>query len=280
MNIKAFAIVIFALAVYRVNAAQLSFELGAPPCRMPAGNALPKKFYDYPWAKSAKSSAVKIGGEGENVLDGSNSGSMRVDYWFLKTDLDNDGWCDWLETLNIPASTGGDRDSVNTFYLGQQTGWRRVGAKIRGKDKPADFGSGPNIDFNFFETASVLFEKTENRTYVVGVFWSRNGGQLLKPGYHIYRWSREKTNLVELNKWGEKESPGNQAYDFFKKNAVFRGGDDDGEQKFDPEQEENELFEEKDVLVKICGHSAIPAQYASKCKVIQTTFPKWLTNSD
>ncbi|MRX11720.1 hypothetical protein GJ697_28215 [Pseudoduganella sp. FT25W] len=40
-----------------------------------------------------------------------------------------------------PMSTGGDRDSVNTLYLGNASGWSRVGAAIP-SDRPDQLGAG------------------------------------------------------------------------------------------------------------------------------------------
>lgn len=208
---------------------------------MPSANTLPDKYYRYTWAKKIKKTDIRIGGEGENILGNNTSDSMNVSYDLLKTDINNDGWCDWIVTLSIPASTGGDRDSVNAFYLGHSKGWHRVGPKVRGADKPADFGSGPDDEFDFFETSALLYEKSEKKTYLIGVFWDRNGSQLTKPGYHIYLWDKQKNNLTELDKWKDENSAGAQAYAYFKRNGGFVGLTEHPLERFVVDNEKKEL---------------------------------------
>lgn len=262
-----------------VRAPPLSFHFGAPACRMPRGKILPGKYYRYPWARTARPSGMETY-PGESLFDGALADSMRMSYSFDKADVNNDGWCDWLVTLSIPSSSGGDRSTINTIYLGQPGGWRRVGQEIVGKDRPADFGHGPHQDFDFFETASFLHETTNNQLYVIGMFWDRHSSLSLKPGYHIYVWSKEKNSLVELDKWGAEDSVGAQAYAFFKTNKLSVGETDDKGDKFVTEVERAEFWHASRTLVQVCHRSAVPAEYINKCKVAQSAYPKVLADPD
>jgi hypothetical protein len=266
-----------------VHAAVFEFTTAIPECKMPQGRALPDKYYRYSWATKIKSTDSIVGGEAEKKFDNPDD-RTHLSHELIKSDINNDGWCDWLVNSSFPLSNGGDRDSINTFYLGQSKGWRRIGPELRGGSNSPD-GLGWNKFFeqkklfDFFENASFLYEKNERKTYMLGVFGERHSSQLLKPGYHIYVWDKQRNTLIELDKWTDENAPGAQAYAYFKKNGAFLGLSDQPLEKFDMDSEKKELLAEQGKLIPICNRTQVPIEYKTRCGSARENFPKRFTES-
>lgn len=225
--------------------AELNFTVQIPECKSPAGRVLPAKYYRYEWASKVTNTDIMVGGQAEKKYDDPDEKSHLWQY-LVKTDINGDGWCDWMVTSTFPLSTGGDRNSINTFYLGQAVDWVRIGADLREGSNSADglgFISSMSQEelFSHFESAAFLYEKTERKTYLIGVFMERHVRQYLNPGYHVYVWDHNKNRLVELEKWGGKDRRGVQAYAYFKKYGASTGDMREPLSTFDPSDEKLEL---------------------------------------
>lgn len=232
-----FSVAACALLSLNTLAAELEFDSGLPACRMPKAKTLPAKYYRYHWARKVKAGDSEVTGHGDSILPDPESG-MRIYYTLRKADLNKDGICDWAVTLSIPVSTGGDRSTVNIFYFGVAAGWKRFGPEISGVDLPVDFGSGPVPDFDLFEEAGFLHEKSTNTTYIVGAFLSRHVNYYTKPGYRIFVWDGKDNKFRKLDKW--KNATGLQVYKFFKSHGAFVAGGVSPAIEFDDRIEELE----------------------------------------
>ncbi len=153
--------------------------------------------------------------------------------------MNGDGYCDWYLNVSVPMSAGGDRDSINTLYLGGPRGWSRTGATMPA-DKPDELGYGKSDQeqpqYLFGEKLAVIHD---------AAFYNRNVQRDGRPGYRIFDWNADKKTLRLLDKW----MPGSKAaevYAHFKvhgaripsKETAAAG---DTIQSFDPEVEEYEL---------------------------------------
>lgn len=224
----------------------------APDCRMPDGKILPEKYQNlakrhkgYAWALQAALGDGRVSGNGSERVDGSG----MFDFLDLfRADLNNDGYCDWFIHDGAPLSTGGDRDSINTLYLGQKNGWLRIGATIP-NDKPDELGQGKATDeqkaYLFGEEIGIIHDTAGRINYVITAFYDRNVNRDFIPGYRILVWDADKKNLRPLDKW----QPGSKAadvYAFFKAHgaqfpAKKKAGQSSRTLGFDPDIEAYEI---------------------------------------
>jgi hypothetical protein len=223
-----------------------------PECRMPPGKVLPDKYYklasankDFKWVPKATASDHIVGGNGWERIDGSDMHNWFV---FYRVDLNGDGYCDWYLNASAPMSSGGDRDTINTLYLGGPNGWARVGATVPG-DKPDQLGAGNSNDeqdhYLFGEEIAVIHDAASKVNYIITAFYERNEERDSRPGYRIFDWDADKKTLRLLDKW----MPGSKAaevYAFFKAHGARRpayrsAAASDTIQSFDPDVEAFEL---------------------------------------
>lgn len=223
-----------------------------PACRMPAGKVLPDKYYTLSKAKNAFN-WVAGATRGDGVVEG--NGWERVDgsgmhdwFSFYRIDLNGDGLCDWYLNAAAPMSTGGDRESINTLYLGRAAGWTRIGADVP-QDKPDGLGYGKTSaqqrQFLFGEEPAVIHDAASKANYIVAALYSRNGQRNGRPGYRIFNWDADRNTLRLLDKW-EPGSKAAQVYAYFKAHgarmpASAATAASDTIQAFDPDVEAFEL---------------------------------------
>ena len=204
------------------HADDASFTNVIPECRMPAGGAMPGKYLRlakrdkaFAWATRVRRTDKDAGGDGWERIDGS---SMTNSFSFYRADLNNDGYCDWFLNADAPLSTGGDRDSINTLYLGKANGWLRIGAPVP-DDKPDSLGygeTGPQQDrYLFGEDLAVLYDKVAQVHYMISSYAERHAQRDYRPGYRFYVWDETNRTLKMLDKW-EPGSKGAAAYAYFK----------------------------------------------------------------
>lgn len=224
-----------------------------PECRMPAGNVLPDRYYklaktkkEFNWVLKAMPSDHFVNGEGWERIDGS---SMFDWFSFYRVDLNNDGYCDWYVNTSTPISAAGDRDSINTIYLGSSKGWMRIGATVP-NDKPDGLGRGKSYQeqnrYLFGEDIAIIHDVVSNINYFVTAFYNRHDQYHMRPGYRIFDWDSDKKMLRLLDKW----QPGSKAakvYAFFKTYGAWLPKNEtkmsnDSIQQFDPSIEALELM--------------------------------------
>lgn len=222
-----------------------------PDCRLPA-KPFPEKYEKLAWTnkvyawirKAPPDDPVVSGGSGERADDS----GMVVWLTFYRTDLNNDGECDWYLNAATPLSTGGDRDSINTVYLSGKKGWTRVGAPVPA-NKPDELGIGKTgaqqARYLFGEDISVIHDTASNTNYFVTAFYSRHDRYYAMPGYRIMVWDAAQSNLRLLDKW-EPGSKAAEVYAFFKRHGARRPAmktekPGDTLERFDPETESYEL---------------------------------------
>ena len=162
--------------------------------------------------------------------------------------LDGDGYCDWYLDTASPMSSGGDRDSINTLYLGGVRGWERTGAAIPA-NKPDQLGFGKadaeQERYLFGEEPAVIHDAASKSNYIIAALYERNTQRDSRPGYRIFDWDAGKKTLRLLDKW----APGSKAaevYAFFKAHGARRPAPvsvaaEDSIQLYDPEVEAFEL---------------------------------------
>jgi hypothetical protein len=237
----------------------MQLTTNVPECRMPTGQALPDKYYnlakrhkEFRWVLKMSPATRAISGSGWERVDGS---SMFEWFRFSRVDLNNDGYCDWYVNALVPVSTGGDRDSINTIYLGSSKGWKRVGFDAP-NDKPDSLGEGKSYDqqdeFLFGEDLAVVRDAGSNVNYIITAFLNRHNQHSIKPGYRIFDWDTSKQSLRLLDKW----QPGSKAaavYAFFKTHGGWEPGNEpvapsQSSAKFDADIETTELEEACDPL--------------------------------
>jgi hypothetical protein len=214
--------VLLAVACSLAHSENMRLSTTIPDCRMPAGSVLPQKYQQlarrdkqFAWMAKAGGADRRVSGEGWETIDGSG---MRTWFDLFAADLNGDGLCDWYINAASPLSSGGDRDTLNTLYIGQPSGYRRVGASIPASE-PDQLGFGradqQQADYLFGEELAVIHDAASKTSYFVGALYSRNGQQSLQPGYRIMRWDADKTSLRILDKWAP-DSPAAQVYAYFK----------------------------------------------------------------
>jgi hypothetical protein len=235
-----------------VAAAQgLRLTTQIPDCRLPA-KPFPEKYEKlartnkvYAWIRKAPPADAVVSGKSGERADGSE---MYVWLTFYRADLDNDGECDWYLNAATPLSTGGDRNSINTIYLGSKRGWIRVGAPVPA-DKPDELGFGKTeaeqARYLFGEDISVIHDAASNTNYFITAFYSRHVSYYAMPGYRIMVWDANRRNLRLLDKW-EPASRAAEVYAFFREHGARRPAmkaekPGDTLERFDPETEAYEL---------------------------------------
>jgi hypothetical protein len=249
-------IAIIAMLIGIPAAAELNFSVEVPQCKPPASKALPAKYYRYEWASKITKTDSTVSGQAEKKYDDPHD-TNYLWHELVRLDINGDGWCDWIITSLFPLSNGGDRNSINTFYLGQAIEWLRIGADLReGPNSPDGLGFISSMSqedlFNLFENASFLYEKTERKIYLIGLFMDRHVRQYSNPGYHIYVWDNAKNKLVELEKRSGRDRRGAVAYAYFKKYGASTGNTREPLSTFDSMYEELELKmdQEKNPAIK------------------------------
>ncbi|QNA88129.1 hypothetical protein G4G28_05820 [Massilia sp. Dwa41.01b] len=209
------------------QAAAQGLTLRVPECRPAAPKALPdkyqalaKRYKEFAWAAKVGRDASFAGGNGWERVDGSE---MRDSYSFRRIDLNNDGYCDWYLDTSSPLSTGGDRDSINTLYLGGPQGWTRIGATVP-DDKPDVLGVGKAAEqqprYLFGEEPGVIYDAGQKTRYLVTALYSRHQARDTQPGYRILAWDAAAKTLRALDKW----QPGSKAaevYAYFKQHGAY-----------------------------------------------------------
>lgn len=244
------AFLLAASAAAHCETMQLTTDV--PECRMPSGRVLPGKYYkvaaihkEFRWVLKVPPDARLVGEAGWERIDGS---SMFDWFTFYRVDLNNDGYCDWYVNISSPVSTGGDRDSINTIYLGGSKRWSRIGATLP-DDKPDGLGRGQSNDeqedYLYGEDIAVVHDAASKMNYFITAFYDRHVQRDRMPGYRLFDWDSGKQTLRLLDKW----QPGSKAaevYAFFKAHGAREPGDkpatvSDAIQKFDPGIEAREL---------------------------------------
>ncbi len=183
--------------------------------------SIANKWREYIWVYRVKAVEAIVSGGGYERIDGA-----RLYNWhtFAKIDINGDGTCDWFLTSLAPYSSGGDSDVLNTLYMGASTGWRRVGAEIA-ESKPDVLGAGASnyqqAQFAFSSDAPlIVWDESNKAPYLIGWFDTRHStGRQDQEGYHVYRWSKIKNNLEELDKW-VPNSTAAQVYTYFKQHGA------------------------------------------------------------
>lgn len=239
------------LAPARAQPAKLTLSADVPACTMPTGRPLPDAYYARPkhgkalaWPSQVTRTQGIAGGEGQERYDGTG---IRDWFEFVRTDLDNDGLCDWFVTMSAPDSGGGDHDTLNTLYLGRPRGWQRIGASVSPGDVDT-LGSGRSEadrqDFLFGEGLATIHDAAARVNYFVTAFDDRNTRQSISPGYRIFVWDPLMKTLRLLDKW-QPASPGAQVYAFFKSHGAHSSDSAaaGGLVEFDPAVEALELSE-------------------------------------
>ena len=253
-----------------------SFTTDIPACRMPAGSPMPdrylglaRRYKEFAWVKKVKRADMGAYGNGWERIDGS---SMYEWFAFYRVDLNNDGYCDWFVNAAIPLSSGGDRDSINTLYLGQRKGWRRIGPPIPA-DRPDGLGSGKSDEqqsrYLFGEEPALLYDPAARVRYIITGFDTRHTQRLAWPGYRIFVWDDGASTLRLLDKW----APGSNAaaaYDYFKAHGArmadtAREKPEDTVTAFDPEVEAYEVEQACESAPASVGEGPSPHLLA-RCK--------------
>jgi len=266
---------IFLLSSIGITQAE-DFELSQeiPSCQNSTAKPLPEKYYfiakkwnDFNWVKKVTSKDVIVSESGYERIDGSG---MRDWFNFGKLDINGDGICDWFLTASSPLSSGGDRNVLNTLYLGSRNKkWHRIGAEMP-NHKPDILGAGKSNDqqddYTFSsETPFVLWDKKSKISYFIGYFYTRTYGKPDQKGYEIYIWNAEQKNLQELDKW-EKGSAAEKVYAYFKQHGAVDPTIEEGENniaQFDQDLENSEIrikCMNKELLERSSG-------LAERCKI-------------
>lgn len=252
-----------------------------PDCRMPAAKILPEKYQtlakknkEFAWVRKAGADDYNVNGNGWERIDGS---SIHTWLEFSRVDLDNDGMCDWYLHAASPMSTGGDRDSINTLYLGRQGGWLRIGATLPA-NKPDELGFGKADEqqehYLFGEEIGVIHDANDRVNYLIGAFYDRHVQRNSMPGYRVMVWDADKKTLRVLDKW----EPGSNAagvYAFFKQHgartpSAKTAAPDDTLYRFDPDIEAFEIEQACDPdspqrsAPDLCG--AVSRHLLARCK--------------
>jgi hypothetical protein len=245
---------LLALTCPTVHAQDMHLSLAVPKCTQSPGRTLPDKYKtlakkdkQYRWLAKANGDDDRIAGNGAERADGS---SMYDWLQFFRLDINNDGICDWYLDASAPLSTGGDRDSINTLYLGQKNGWLRIGAEVP-DNKPDELGIGSTTAqqrrYLFGEDVGIVHDASGNTNYLVTAFFDRHDRRSSKPGYRIFVWDADKKTLRLLDKW----QPGSKAagvYAFFKQHGAYSPSPNGAKAEdrilaFDPDVEAFELEE-------------------------------------
>lgn len=239
------------LAPARAQTPRLMLTTDVPACTMAAGRTLPDAYYARPkhgkpltWPVAVTHTQGVAGGEGQERYDGSG---IRDWFDFVRTDLDNDGTCDWFVTMSAPDSGGGDHDTLNTLYLGSPKGWWRIGAHVAPGNIDT-LGSGGSDaeqnDFLFGEGLATIHDAAARVNYFVTAFSDRDTQQSVHPGYRIFTWDSQQKTLRLLDKW-QPGSPGAQVYAYFKSHGAHSSDSAaaNGLIAFDPAVEALELGE-------------------------------------
>ena len=182
--------------------------------------ALAKRHKDFAWAAKVGRDDAMVSRGGWERHEGSG---MRDWFSFYRIDINNDGHCDWYLNASTPLSTGGDRDSINTVYLGHPEGWVRIGASIP-NDKPDQLGFGKAAaeqqKYLFGEEPGVIYDASQKISYLITALYNRHDGRSAMPGYRILTWDASGKTLRALDKW----QPGSKAaevYVHFKKSGAY-----------------------------------------------------------
>jgi hypothetical protein len=249
-----------------------------PDCQMPAGKVLPHKYYmlaktykEYRWVLKVVPGARVVSAKG---LERANGSSMFDWLTLYRIDLNNDGLCDWFVDASAPISTGGDRDSIDTLYLGVADGWERVG--FTGPiDKPDELGFGKSVaeqsSFLFGEEIAVVHDATSKTNYIVTAFHDRHVQLYGSPGYRVLVWDAGKRTLRLLDKW-EPRSKAAEVYAFFKSHGAREPSDErvapgEGIARFLPDIEEKELDKACDPETQRSSLYAVPSRHLlARCK--------------
>ena len=259
MKNRSFFLNAFVLSIFMplATAQGLQLTTQVPGCRQ-SEKSFPEKYErlakrkkGYEWILKAAPADAIVSGKGEERADES---SMYDWLTFYRVDLNNDGICDWYLNSIAPISSGGDRDSINTIYLGQRRGWQRVGASIP-NDQPDELGFG-NSDaeqsrYLFGEDISAIHDAATRTNYFITAFYSRHVSYSSLPGYRIMVWDENKRSLLVLDKW-EPQSRAAQVYAFFKTHGARRPAlkteqSSDTLEQFDPDTETFEIAQACDV---------------------------------
>jgi len=217
---SATALLAFFSALVQAQTTQLTID--APACRSFPGATLPEKYIKlaksdrgYAWLSKTTPGDAQVSGNGRERVDGSEMYNWLA---FYRTDIDNDGYCDWYLDAGAPLSTGGDRDSIDTLYLGRKDGWLRIGARVPA-NKPDELGVGnttaEQMQFLFGEEIGVIHDAKAKTNYLVSAFYDRHVRRNSMPGYRIQVWDAGKKTLRKLDKW-EPNSKAAEVYAFFK----------------------------------------------------------------
>lgn len=224
-----------------------------PTCRIPPAGGLPPAYAHlartdkaFKWLKAAGPHEDALNGGGWERVEGAG-----ISDWFdlYRVDLNNDGYCDWYVNMTASVSTGGDRLSLNTLYLGGPKGWQRIGARIPA-GKPDALGLGKSVEdqpnYLFGEDVAVVHDGDSNVNYLITAFYNRHELEQARPGYHIYVWSPDRRALNEVDKW-EPGSKAEAVYEYFKMCGAYAPGsgndEDRAEAHFDPAMEAREKRE-------------------------------------
>ena len=275
-----FILLISACSLAYGQAQAEGLTLAVPQCKPASAKVLPDKYLAlakkhkvFAWALKARPDAARTGGAGWEVVDGTGT---RNWFSFSRIDINNDGYCDWYLNASTPLSTGGDRDSINTVYLGGPKGWLRIGASIP-DNKPDLLGFGKayaeQARYLFGEEPSFIYDASQKTSYIITAFYSRHQQRDAQPGYRILAWDAAGKTVRVLDKW-QPGSKASQVYAYFKKNGAYVApapGETPEEaiQTFDQEIEAFELEQACGDLEKAAGpaeEGGVSPHLLSACK--------------
>jgi hypothetical protein len=243
-------------SIATVHSADLQLSQNIPACKMPPGKPLPVKYYvlarkykEFRWVYKTKHTDSVIYGEGREGLE--NSG-LYSNLYFYKADINSDGLCDWSVVYQSAplSSVSRDFEILNTFYLGGEHGWKRIGGSVQ-ESQPDELYVSIKREqhrFSFFADAPIILrDNFQNTTYLLGSFSHADNNhptaqQVHRYGYRIYTWNPRKNTLQELDKW-EPGSAAAQVYAFFKQHGAVDPTQTGADRivHFDPEFEKSEF---------------------------------------
>lgn len=227
------ALVIFVANPVIVQAADLNLTREIPACKMSPSKVLPAKYYalakkwkEFHWVYEVNKKDFVVYGSGFEGLEGSGLYSSLC---FYKMDINSDGLCDWIVIYqSAPLSmVSKDLKFLDTFYLGNEKDWVRIGLKTP-KDKPDQIYTTAENEYKkfalFADAPLVVFDRRDAIHYLIRppIDECHYGSFMNGPynyGYRIYTWDSQNDFLRKLDKW-DPGSAAAQVYTYFKQHGA------------------------------------------------------------
>lgn len=215
------------------QAADLNLTQEIPTCEMSPGRVLPAKYYalaekwkEFHWVYEVNKKDSVVYGSGFEGLEGSG---LYSSLYFYKMDINSDGLCDWIVIYqSAPLSmVSKDLQFLDTFYLGSEKNWVRIGLKAP-KDKPDQIYTATENEYKkfalFADAPFVVFDRRDAIHYLIGppIDEYHYGSFMSEPynyGYQIYTWDSQNDFLRKLDKW-DLGSAAAQVYVYFKQHGA------------------------------------------------------------